>query len=401
MPQTIDELAFFGAPPAFDRPISTSNLVRPSLEAFLGYLKPDYAEAGKIAQGNGHAVRLLEERLAALHQVQECVSVCNGLWGIVMSIYALKIPGKTEIIMPSMTYRRMADIAAWLGMTPHFCDIDPVTLGVRAEDILPCINERTALILAPHPIVNLCDIDGIERLAYAHGLPLLFDAVEASYAVHQGKRVGAFGDAECFSMHASKFLNGFEGGYITTNNRELASKLRTIKNQGIAPDGSVQDLGVSAHLLEPHAAMTLAALDDVPRQVAANKERFLHYRELLAPIEGISLVEYDLEEERSFKNILVKLNDRWPLSRDLTLSILQAERMVVRPYYYPPLHQKKHDFPTVQGQLPHTEKAMHQYMLLPCGAFVSLDDIDRVVAYLAFLQRHGAAISEKASEMAG
>lgn len=395
------ELAIFGGKPAFTVPRSTSNLVQPDKQRFLEYVKEVY-DHGSGMSGLDDLTRQLEERLAREHGAKHAVAVCNGLWGIVMSIYALRLQGKTEIIMPSLTYRRMADIAAWLDMVPHFCDVDYDTLGVQAAHVLSCINENTALILAPHPIVNLCDIDGLVALAREKNIPLLFDSVEASFAEHKGRKIGSFGDAECFSMHASKFLNGFEGGYITTNSDDLAQRLRILRNNGFnAETGEQEGTGIDGKLIELHAAMTLACLDDMESQIGRNKKRFLKYRQELDSIGGIRLVEYSLSEKRSYKNIIVRLEKEWPVARELTIQILQAENMVVRPYYYPPLHKKKNQFPTINGQLENTEKLADQIMLLPCGEFVSEEDIEVVAAYLRYIRDNAPSIIQKAAQLNG
>jgi len=388
-------LAIFHGKPIFDTPKSTSNLVQPDKHKFLNYIKEIYSDRTNLSGLNKITIEL-EKRLAHEHGADDCIMVCNGLWGIVMSIYALRLKGKTEIIMPSLTYRRMADIAAWLKMIPHFCDVDYDTLGVRAEHVLPCINKNTALILAPHPIVNLCDIDGLIALAEQYNIPILFDSVEASFSEHKGKKIGSFRDAECFSMHASKFLNGFEGGYITTNNESIAHQLRVIRNNGINDDtGLVEGSGIDGKLIEIHAAMTLASLDDKNEQIERNKIRFLKYKTELEGIEGLRLMEYSSSEKRSYKNILVRLEKEWPLSRELTIKILQAENMVVRPYYYPPLHAKKNQFPTINGVLTNTEKLMGQLMLLPCGEFVNEKDIEIVANYLKYIQQNATSITKK------
>lgn len=389
------ELALFGGKPVFSQPRSTSNLVQPDKERLLNYVKEVYHHGAGMS-GLDDLTLQLEQRLAKEHGAAHCVAVCNGLWGLVMSIYATRRKGRSEIIMPSLTYRRMADIAAWLNMVPHFCDVDYETLGVKAEHVVPCINENTALILAPHPIVNLCDIDGLVALSEKYQIPLLFDSVEASFAEHNGRKIGSFGEAECFSMHASKFLNGFEGGYITTNNETLAQQLRLIRNHGINMKTGLPELsGIDGKLIELHAAMTLSALDDKEEQIGRNKARFLKYKTALAGIKGLRLMEYSLDEVRSFKNILVRFGPEWPVSRELTIQILQAENMVVRPYYFPPLHRKENKFATVSGPLQSTEKLMNELMLLPCGEFVSMEDIDIVAHYLKYIGANADLITEK------
>jgi dTDP-4-amino-4,6-dideoxygalactose transaminase len=393
---SIEKLAIFGGKPAFEIPRSTSNLIQPNKDKFLSYMTEKYDKGLKLG-GLDVLTDLFEKRFADFHSVKHCVAVCNGLWGLVMCIACLRKEGKNEIIMPSLTYRRMADIAAWLKMTPHFCDVDIKTLGMTSEIAEKCINENTALILAPHPIVNLCDLDGLSELSLKYEMPLLIDGVEASYAEHKGRRIGSFGDAECFSMHASKFLNGFEGGYITTNNDSLAKRLRNMRNYGIDENGELQELGLNGQLSEIHVAMTLASLDELDEQVARNQDRFLKYKELLEGISGVELVEYSMLEKRSFKNILIKLNEKWTLSRELTLKILQAENMVVRPYYYPPLHKKDNQFKTIVSDLKNTTYLMEKYMLLPCGEFVSLEDIEVVVEYLKFLENNSEAVIKRLS----
>ncbi len=287
----------------------------------------------------------------------------------------------------------MADIAAWLKMTPHFCDVEIKTLGISSESVEKCINNNTALILAPHPIVNLSDIDGLLSISKKYKLPILFDSVEASYACFKGKPIGSFGDAEVFSVHASKFLNGFEGGYITTNNPYLARRLKAARNFGIENNQDLITLGINGKMISPHAAMTMACLDSLDTQIEKNKLRFYKYKKLLEKVKGINLIEYNSLERRSFKNILVKLNEHWPYSRDITISILQKENMVVRPYYFPPLHKKETVYPTIIGNLKNTELLMNDYMLLPCGEFVDFEDIEIIVDYLVYLEKNAETIN--------
>ena len=159
----------------FDPPISTSNLVQPERRAFLGYARMAY---------DGEAVvQLLEERLATFHQAAHCVTLCNGFWGLVLAIRALALPGKTDILMPSLTYRRMADVAAWARLRPRFCEVDPATLACSAETMRGALSPEVGVLLAVHPIVNQCDVEGISALAADEGLPLLFDSVEFCFRV--------------------------------------------------------------------------------------------------------------------------------------------------------------------------------------------------------------------------
>ena len=396
--QEIRDLALFGGAPAFDSIRSTSNLVTPDIEKFLGYVRPVY-EHGKFAD-NGQLVHELERRLADLHQTSFCVASCSGFMALMVAMHVLAISGKTEIVMPSLTYRRMADIAAWVGLVPHFCDIDEQSLGVTARTVEPCINSRTALIMGVHPITNLCDIDGLERLSIQYNIPLLFDSVEAGWASFHGRMLGSFGKAEVCSLHASKLLNGFEGGYITTNDRDLADALRTTSRFGFREDGSLSGLGLNAKLNEVHAAMTLACLEDLDAQVERNKARHRAYRHFLATVSGLTVIPYDETERRGYKNVLVKINESWPLSRENTLTLLHAEKLLARPYYYPALHTKSTSYRTVRSSsLQVTDRMSECLMLLPCGDFVSIEDISGIADILIFLQEKGPEVQASFEEI--
>lgn len=137
----------------FKKPRSTSNLVRPDKSLFK-----------KILFQKKDILKTFEKEFCKLHGTKYCIPVVNGLWAIVVAINELKIKGKSEVVMPSLTYRRMSDIAAWLDLTPRFCDIDFDSFSLQRYNVEKCINENTAIVVAPHPIVNICDVKGIEDL---------------------------------------------------------------------------------------------------------------------------------------------------------------------------------------------------------------------------------------------
>jgi dTDP-4-amino-4,6-dideoxygalactose transaminase len=367
--------------------------VRPDIEVFLEYSRKFYKE--RQYTNNGPMARHLETRLAQFHQAKHCVAFANGFWAIVLTIKALAIPDRTEIVMPSLTYRRLADIAAWTRLKPRFCEVDPGTLGVTAETVAPCLNDETALILAAHPIVNCCDVERIATLGRDRGIPVVFDSVESVYETVSGGKIGAFGDAECFSLHASKLINGFEGGYVTTNDDELARRLLVMRGFGFFGPDKVIDFGLNAKLNETHACMALACLDELEDQVLRNRRRYHRYRESLRSSAGLRLLEFDETQKTSYKNIVVELTGEWPLNRSETLDIMHAEGALARSYYAPPLHRKSMSYPHVAAELPLTDRLAEAFMLLPCGHFVSELDIDALCALLAFVERNAGAIRDR------
>ena len=397
MKRSINELALFGGQPAFDSLRPISNLLRPDIERFLDYAKTIYDT--KQFTNNGTLVRQMEERFSHLHGTRHCIAFCSGFMALMMAMRVCALPDKTEVIMPSLTYRRMADIAAWAGLVPHFCDVDVVSLGMTAKTAAKAVNEKTALILGVHPITNLCDIDGLEALSQEHSILLLFDAVEAAYAEHNGKMVGGFGKAEVFSLHASKLLNGFEGGYVTTDDDSLAEELRCVRGFGFAGKDNIVRLGLNAKLNELHAAMALACLDIFPAHISQNRARHHAWQRALADLPSLTLLLYSDTESRGYKNVLVRCENSWPLLRENTLRILHAENILARPYYNHPLHESSREFSTVcNTDLSVTEELATQYMLLPSGEFVSAEDITVMGKLLTFLQQHAEEINKRIEE---
>jgi dTDP-4-amino-4,6-dideoxygalactose transaminase len=391
--KAISDLAAFGGEPVFDQVRSTSNLVRPDIEKFLSYSKIFYDQHRYT--NDGALVKMLEQRLAAFHGTQFCISFCNGFWALVLTMKCLALPGKTEIVMPSLTYRRMADLAAWVGLTPHYCDVDGTSISMTSQLAAASITSNTALLLGVHPIINTCDVDGLETLSAQTGIPLLFDSVESAFETYRGRKIGGFGRAECFSMHASKLLNGFEAGYVTTNDPELARKLAGMRGFGFYGHDNVELLGMNAKLNEVHAAMALASIDDLPDQVIRNRVRYRAYQQAFANIPGIRLLQFDETEQTSYKNIVVELGPDWSLSRLVTLNLMHAEKILARPYYAPPLHQKKTSYPTIFGPLPITDVLAEKFVLMPCGHFVTEDDISQTADLMRFISANAGEIKTR------
>ena len=397
MKHSINDLALFGGRPAFSSVRPISNLLRPDIEQFLNYSK-SIGDRNQYPH-DGDLVQKLESRLAHLHGTRHCVSFCSGFMALMIAIRVCALPDKTEVVMPSLTYRRMADIVAWTGLIPHFCDVDEVTLGMTAKTAAKAVNENTALILGAHPITNLCDIDGLGALSQEHSIPLVFDAVEAAYAEHNGKMVGGFGMAEGFSLHASKLLNSFEGGYITTDDASLAKKMRCIRHFGLVGKDDIAHFGLNAKLNEVHAAMAMACIDIIPEHILQNRARHNAWQEVLSELPSLSLIKYSDKELRGYKNVLVRCEDTWPLSRDNTIRILHAENMLVRPFYNPPLHQSPRKFLTVcNTDMNVTDAVAKKYMLLPSGEFVSVEDIFLMGKVLIFLKEHAEEINQRIEE---
>ncbi len=185
------------------------------------------------------------------------------------------------------------------------------------------------------------------------------DAAHALACTHNGRYIGAFGDAEVFSFHATKFFNTFEGGAVTTNDDALADKLRGMRNFGFADVDAVTDLGTNGKMSEASAAMGLTSLESLDAFIQINKRNYATYARGIAGARGIRLVTYDEEEKSNYQYIVIEVNEASTgISRDLLLKVLHAENILARRYFFPGCHQMepyRSLFPGARLRLPVTE----------------------------------------------
>lgn len=264
--QQINDLAIFGAEPAFSEPLHVG--------------RPNIGDRDRLLQrfndmldrrwltNNGPFVQEFEKRIAEMIGVKHCIAICNATVGLEIAIRALGFEG--EVIVPSFTFIATAHALQWQEITPVFCDIDPATHNIDPAKVERMITPKTSGILGVHVWGRACDTEALDKIARKHNLKLLFDAAHAFGCSHQGRMIGNFGGAEVFSFHATKFLNSFEGGAIVTNDDDLAQKIRWMTNFGFSGYDRVDYLEINGKMTEVCAAMGLTSLEDIDNIIAAN-----------------------------------------------------------------------------------------------------------------------------------
>lgn len=393
-PETSDTLALFGAAPLFARPRTTGQLANRDPERFFA-LASGALERRRLTN-NGPLVQELEERLARLHRTAHCVAMANACFALVLALRALARPGADRVLLPSLTFRGLPHLIRWAGLVPHYADVDPVTHTLTADEVARRIGPHTAAVLAVDTVNALCDVDGLERATAAAGVPLLLDCVYGIGGSYGTDPVGSRGNASVFSLHATKLINGFEGGYLTTDDGALAAAMRRQRNFGFGDDGTVEELGLNAKLNELHAALALSNLPHLDAIVADNAARLAAYRDGLAGIPWLSFADY----RRSPGNdglVLLRVAPDAPFTRDALVRILRAENALVRPYYSPPLHRAD-PAPALDGagpteELPASDRISREFIQMPVGDLMSLDDVGRLCRFIAGLDRHATALA--------
>ena len=279
----INELAIFGGKPCF---VEKLYVGRPNIgdrSRFLARVN-DMLDR-KWLSNNGFYVQRFEQLICEKLGVKHCIAMCNGTVALEIAIRATNLTG--EVIVPSFTFIATAHALQWQEITPVFCDVNPINHTLNPERIEAMITPRTSGIIGVHVWGHPCNIEAITEIAQHYNLKLIFDASHAFGNSYKSQMIGNFGEAEVFSFHATKFLNTFEGGAITTNNDELAAKIRLMKNFGFAGYDNVVYIGTNGKMSEVSAAMGITGLESIDDFVEANQQNYKQYQWELQDLVGI------------------------------------------------------------------------------------------------------------------
>jgi dTDP-4-amino-4,6-dideoxygalactose transaminase len=368
------QIAALGAPPAFVRPLHVAQVNLPPWEkveaAFRGIFERHYFA------NHGPLVRRLDEEFARVQGVKHAVCVTNGTVALMLLARALELSG--EVIVPAFTFPAAVQALVWAGLKPVFCDVERESHMISAATVEPLITKRTVGVLGTHLWGRACDPDGLAALCERYGLKLFFDACHSIACTHKGRLIGSFGAGEAFSFHATKVVNGGEGGAVTTNDRTLADRLRTMRsfhaNETFAP----VSVRFNGKMSEAQAALTLLSLDEIDKNIAANVSRFRAYETGLSGLPGISVVQYDPAERNSFQYVILDIDETmFELTRDQLYHALQAENVLCRRHFYPGVH-KNAPFAAENVSLPNTDLLCQRLLQVPTGQAVSNDDVARI-----------------------
>jgi perosamine synthetase len=213
--------------------------------------------SGQLAQGE--QVAAFERRFAEVCHVREAVAVSSGTAALQLALLAHGIGSDDEVITTAFSFAATANAILLVGATPVFVDIEPDTYNVDPALVEAAITPRTKAIMPVHLYGNPCDMRRLEALARANHLVIIEDACQAHGASIDGKPVGGFGTG-CFSFYATKNITTGEGGMVTTNDSEIAERLRLLRNHGQEEHYLHTTIGYNLRMTEMQAALGLVQL---------------------------------------------------------------------------------------------------------------------------------------------
>jgi dTDP-4-amino-4,6-dideoxygalactose transaminase len=324
----------------------------------------------------GGEVEGFEQEYASYCEAKYCVSVANGLDALHLALLALGVGAGDEVIVPSNTY-----IATWLavsqcGATPIPVEPDAATYNIDPASIEPAITSRTKVILPVHLYGQPCDIDPILAIARKHGLKVLEDGAQAHGAKYKSKRLGAHGDVVAWSFYPGKNLGAFgDGGAITTNDVEIADRIRVLRNYGSRVKYVNDVHGFNSRLDPIHAAtlcVKLKVLDawNARRAVIANR-----YKYKLSGL-GLALPFVPDWAEPAWHLFVIQHPQRDALQKALG----EAGIGTLIHYPIPPHLQKVYAAGYAKRQFPLAEKIANQCLSLPIGPHLDESGASAVIA---------------------
>ena len=275
------------APAPFEKPVYVTRPLLPPLTSVMSRLAEVWATQQLTNIGPQH--ERLETALRDYLGVRELSLFTNGTVALITAIRALGLTG--EVLTTPFTFPATPHALSWSGITPVFCDVDPVTLNIDPDAAARAVTARTSGILAVHVYGNPCDVGSLQRLADRHGLKIIYDAAHAFGTRIDGKGIGTYGDATMFSFHATKLFHTAEGGALACADPSLKARIDDLRNFGIHGPDAVDAIGLNGKMSELQAVLGLCVLEAVGEELARRRRLFARYGERFARFDGIAWID--------------------------------------------------------------------------------------------------------------
>ncbi len=365
--------------PAFKEPVHVGRPNLPDRKVFDRYIQSIFNS--RWLTNNGPLLRQFKEKLQAYLEVKNVIPVCNGTIALELAERALGF--QREVVMPSYTFIATAHSLRWQQITPVFADIQHKATTLAPKSARNAITEATSGIIGVHVYGHPCDHSALKAIALERSIPLLYDAAHSFGCEVDGIPAAKLGDASVFSFHATKFFNTFEGGAITTDDDDLAEKVRLMNNFGFAgrEKDKVDYLGINGKMSEISAAMGLAMLDSVESIRNRNRENYSAYADSFSSVPGLELIEPPASLTRNNWQYVIFRVNKAGITRDNLAQALERENILVRKYFHPGCHRLVpycSEPSSLRVSLAETEALSDAVLSFPTGQAVNPDMIEKI-----------------------
>ena len=370
---------------------------RPALRGDEGEAVANVIASGWVSQGP--RVREFEAAFAARVGAAEAVATSNCTTALQLALYVSGVGPGDEVIVPSMSFIATANAVWQCGARPVFADVDPRTFNLDPDDAERAITSRTKAIMPVHQLGLPADMDRFFELADRHGLELVEDAACAIGASYRSRPIGSLGPLACFSLHPRKVITTGEGGMITLDDPDLASRLRQLRQHAMdvsdvarhqARDVVIEsypERGWNFRMTDMQAALGLCQLQLLD-EILAERRRLAEL--YTAAMEQIPFLEppYDPEyAERTWQSYAVTLTEDAPVGRNELMRRLLLDGVPTRRGVMA-IHREA-AYAGDPVDLPNTDSASDRSLMLPLFAGLSEEQQRHVIDCLA---THVAAV---------
>jgi perosamine synthetase len=330
----------------------------------------------------GRFIEEFEQGWARYVGMEHGVSVANGTVALELAMAALNLPPQSEVILPSFTIISCAQAIIRAGCVPVAVDCEPDTWCMDMDQAAKAVTSKTKAIMPVHIYGHPVDMDPLRDLAQRHGLVIVEDAAEAHGAKYKGARCGGLGHVSCFSFYANKIVTTGEGGMVLTSDRDLAQRLRYMRN--LCFQGKTrfwhEDLGFNYRLTNLQAAVGLAQMERIEKFLAGKRAMAKAYNE------GLKDLPLHLPAQKPWAE-----NVYWMYGMVLDDAVAfeakeLAERLAEQGVQTRPFFRGLHEQPVLGRmgflnnlKLPVTERISRRGLYLPSGQALTEEQINKVI----------------------
>ncbi len=327
----------------------------------------------------GKYVRAFEGKVRALLGAKHVVAVNSGTAALHSVLMALGVKPGDEIIVPSFTFVATSNVVLASGARPVFVDTKK-DYNMDPKELKKAITKKTKAIIPVHVFGYPADMDEIRETAKS--IPVVEDAAESMGATYRGTQTGKLSLAGCFSMYASKVVTSGEGGAISTDDDELADRLRLVRNHGMVHHNDSRHLGFNYRLPEMGAALASVQMDRLAGFLEARVRNASYLTERVASLDGVSFTQHSADRTHVYYLYTLYLRK----NRDRIQRALNDANIGAAVYFQIPAHKTELYSRLGYGRkvLENTEAASKHVLSLPVHPAVSEADIERVAE--AFLK---------------